>query len=579
MGGLLLIVGLAVLGFGLMQHFKGKRILAAPFKKTGELAKNPVSEDPKGAMSTEGKVVPPETPLLSPCTQQPCLSYELKIERLYEKTETTQDGTKTVKGTETLDTIKGGAVFGLDDGSGAIAIDVSKGADFDNYKEGFKKEINGHSGSSHIQFGELTYDVPAIGSDKGWTIGFKATEKFVPVEGSLFVLGKLEGAKLTKPGWRSMMTSAKGREGLLGSIQKKKKFSFIGGGVAAVLSIPLMIFGPKADPNAVSAYCESNLKDARQRCSDTVSSVDGEKYTWTVTKPGQYELTVFAPAKKISFLPQLIVTDAAGEELINETGGVGTNAVSTVDVKAGTYSVVVRPGDSYMVKGGFSFDLQIKSLTPEPVAAPKTAKAGQAAAEEPDDGEADLTVGKGGYTAEDLSNRVDELNELCPDTFCEGEFNYEFKSLVCDAPKSCVLSFTANKHESKKAFDAQVVIAGFTELRPDYEKEFVYEGSFDEKVSNALMKWESNPRSVKAAPVAKATPAPAPKPAPVVAKVEPKPEPKPAPAPVIAKPAPKPATVAVAPVAKPAPVVKARATVAAPAPAPSMNRTSKNLED
>ncbi len=601
MGGLLLIVGLAVLGFGLMQHFKGKRILAAPFKKTGELAKNPVSEDPKGAMSTEGKVVPPETPLLSPCTQQPCLSYELKIERLYEKTETTQDGTKTVKGTETLDTIKGGAVFGLDDGSGAIAIDVSKGADFDNYKEGFKKEINGHSGSSHITFGEYTYDVPAIGSDKGWTIGFKATEKFVPVEGSLFVLGKLEGAKLTKPGWRSMMTSAKGREGLLGSIQKKKKFSFIGGGVAAVLSIPLMIFGPKADPNAVSAYCESNLKDARQRCSDTVSSVDGEKYTWTVTKPGQYELTVFAPAKKISFLPQLIVTDAAGEELINETGGVGTNAVSTLDVKAGTYSVVVRPGDSFMVKGGFSFDLQIKSLTPEPVAAPKTAKAAPsapAAAEEPDDGEADLTVGKGGYTAEDLSNRVDELNELCPDTFCEGEFNYEFKSLVCDAPKSCVLSFTANKHESKKAFDAQVVIAGFTELRPDYEKEFVYEGSFDEKVSNALMKWESNPRSVKAAPVAKATPAPAPKPAPVVAKVEPKPEPrpepkpapvvakvepkpepKPAPAPVIAKPAPKPATVAVAPVAKPAPVVKARATVAAPAPAPSMNRTSKNLED
>jgi hypothetical protein len=602
MGGLLLIVGLAVLGFGLMQHFKGKRILAAPFKKTGELAKNPVSEDPKGAMSTEGKVVPPETPLLSPCTQQPCLSYEVKIERLFEKTETTQDGTKTVKGTETLDTIKGGAVFGLDDGSGAIAIDVSKGADFDNYKEGFKKEINGHSGSSHIQFGELTYDVPAIGSDKGWTIGFKATEKFVPVEGNLFVLGKLEGAKLTKPGWRSMMTSAKGREGLLGSIQKKKKFSFIGGGVAAVLSIPLMIFGPKADPNAVSAYCESTLTDARQRCSDNVSSVDGEKYTWTVTKPGQYELTVFAPAKKISFLPQLIVTDATGEELINETGGVGTNAVSTLDVKAGTYSVVVRPGDSFMVKGGFSFDLQIKSLTPEPVAAPKTAKAAPSApsapapAEEPDDGEADVTVGKGGYTAEDLSNRVDELNELCPDTFCEGEFNYEFKSLVCDAPKSCVLSFTANKHESKKAFDAQVVIAGFTELRPDYEKEFVYEGSFDEKVGNALMKWETNPRSVKAAPVAKATPAPAPKPAPVVAKVEPKPEPKPAPvvakvepkpepkpgpkpAPVIAKPAPKPATVAVAPVAKPAPVVKVKATVAAPAPAPSMNRTSKNLED
>jgi hypothetical protein len=60
MGGILLFIGLAVLGFGVAPHFKGKRILAAPFKTTGELAKNPVSEDPQGAMSTEGKVVAPE---------------------------------------------------------------------------------------------------------------------------------------------------------------------------------------------------------------------------------------------------------------------------------------------------------------------------------------------------------------------------------------------------------------------------------------------------------------------------------------------------------------------------------------
>ena len=60
MGALLLIVGLAVLGFGLWNHLKGKCILSAPFKKTGEISKNPSSPDPKGAMSTEGKVVPPE---------------------------------------------------------------------------------------------------------------------------------------------------------------------------------------------------------------------------------------------------------------------------------------------------------------------------------------------------------------------------------------------------------------------------------------------------------------------------------------------------------------------------------------
>ena len=537
MGALLLIVGLAVLAFGLWNHLKGKRILAAPFQKTGEIAKNPVSPDPKGAMSTEGKVVPPETQLLSPCTKQPCLSYEVKVERLYEKTETTQDGTKTVKGSETLTTLKGGAVFGLDDGSGVLKIDVSKGADFDNYKDGYKKELNGHSGSSHIQFGDLSYDVPVIGSDSGWTTGFKATEKFVPVEGNLFVLGKLEGASLVKPGWRSMMTSAKGREGLLGSIQKKKKFSFIGGGIMAVLSIPAMIFAPEPDPNAVSAYCESQLTDARAQCSDNVSDVDGEKYTWTVTKPGQYELTVIAPAKKISFLPQLVLKDAAGEELANEMGGVGTNAVSTVDVKAGTYELTVLPGDGYMVKGGFSFDLAIKSLNAEPAAAPVAAAEGDEVPAAPG----------AAYTAEQLASRVADLNELCPDTFCEGQFNYDFKKLDCLDATHCVLSFVAKDqdHPKAKPMNAVVPVGGFTALVADPDKEFVYEGSFDEKVSEALMKWEQNPKATKVAPAKKAS-KPAPK-----AK---------APKAMLAKPAAKTTTVAKAPVEKKAAPVASKSS-------------------
>ena len=357
MGILLLVIGLAVLGFGLYNMMAAKRVLAAPFKKTGELAKNPVSEDPKGAMSTEGKVIAPATPLLSPASKQPCLAYELKIERMYEKTETTQDGTKTVKGTETLDTIKGGTVFGLDDGSGAFNIDVSKGADFDNMKDGFKKEINGHSGSSHIAFGEYSYDVPVIGSDKGWTTGFKATEKYVPVEGSLFVLGKLEGASLVKPGWRSMMTSAKGREGLLGSLEKKKKFSFIGGGIASVLAIPLMIFGPKADPNALGASCPSELTDVRLRCHNQVTEEDN--YTWTVTKGGKYDVSVYAPAKKVAFDPGLEIKDSTGAELAKVAGGVGGNAVTTVDVKPGVYKVRVYLADNFKVKGGYSYDFEI----------------------------------------------------------------------------------------------------------------------------------------------------------------------------------------------------------------------------
>ncbi len=389
MGIVALILGLGVLFFGLLNHLKGKRILAAPFKTTGELAKNPSTPDPKGAISTEGKVVGPAQALLSPCSKTPCMYYEVKVERLWEKVETTQDGSKTVKGSDTLTTLKGGATIGLDDGSGAVSVDFSKGADFDKLKDGYKKELNGHSGSSHLQFGELSYDVPVLSGGDKYTVGFKATESFVPVEGSLFVLGKLEGTKITKPGWRSMLASAKGRDGLLGSIQKKKKFSFIGGGIVTAAAIPLMIFGPKPeprDPNAPSAYCEHSLTDARQKCEATVSSLEGDTFNWVVTKPGEYALSAIAPKKKISLDPEIVVKNAAGDTLADEYGETGGTATATLTVEAGTYQVTVKPGDAYLVKGGFTYELEIAAKTPAPapvaaaaeVAAEPTGSAAQA---------------------------------------------------------------------------------------------------------------------------------------------------------------------------------------------------------
>jgi hypothetical protein len=472
MGVLLLLVGLGVVGFGFFQHLKGKRILSAPFKTTGELKANPTTSDPKGAISTEGAVVPPATPLLSPASKQPCLAYELKIERLWEKVETTQDGTKTVKGSDTLDTIKGGAVFGLDDGSGVISVDVTKGGDFDTLKDGFKKELNGRGWASQIQFGEYAYDVPVISDSEKYTIGFKATEKYAPVEGKLFVLGKLEGASIVKPGWRSLTLSSKGRDGLLGSIQKKKKFSFIGGGVAAVLSIPLMVFGPSIDTSGPSMFCESKLTDTRARCSDTVSSKSGDEFSWTVTKAGEYQLTVFAPKKKVAFDPELMIKDAAGEVLADTEGGVGGDAVAKLHVEPGTYTVIVKPGDDYMVKGGFGYELEI-SGGPAADAAPAVAN-----------------VAKPAAAGTALTAQVDLLNELCPDTFCEGDYQYTFKTLECPEASKCVLSFDA-KDLKGKAFAAQVPVVGFKAFDDE-------EASFVGAVSESLLKWEALPINLKA---------------------------------------------------------------------------------
>jgi len=247
-----------------------------------------------------------------------------------------------------------------------------------NQEKGIVQHINTfrtHRGSTDFDYSftqewpvgglthQLSYDIPVISSSDGHTIGFKATEKFVPVEGNLFVLGKIEGSTLVKPGWRSMMASNKGRDGLLASVAKKKKFSFIGGGVAAVASIPAIIFAPKPDPNDQGSYCASVMQDSRARCSDNVSTKDGDDHDWTVTKAGKYELTVFAPKKKIPFAPGIKVVDSGGKVVGDGQAGMEQNAVTTVDVAAGAYKVVVYPSDGYMVdKGGFTYEMEIKSL-------------------------------------------------------------------------------------------------------------------------------------------------------------------------------------------------------------------------
>lgn len=360
MGVLLLLIGLAALGFGFFQHLKGKRILAAPFKKTGDITKNPVSPDPKGLMSTEGKVVPPAQQLLSPCSKTPCLYYEVDIKRNYEKTEQTQDGTKTTKSSDNVESLKEGAVFGLDDGSGPVTVDAVKGGDFDNIKK--SNEWNVKIGSfvpGELEFGQLRFRTPKLPSGE-YTTGFTATERIVPLDGSLFALGKLEGGKLTKPGWRSMMFSSKGRDGLLASTAKKKKGGFIGGGVAAVLSVPLMIFGPSGGS---STHCSSTIAGGQTQCDDNVTSKSGNDYAWTVEKAGNYELVVTPPAgKKFPLDAQLVVKNAAGEVVKDEVGEAPGKAVSIkLDAQPGTYTVTVKDVDGTTVKGGFDYKLAINA--------------------------------------------------------------------------------------------------------------------------------------------------------------------------------------------------------------------------
>jgi hypothetical protein len=379
MGFVAIIVALGSLGFALWQHLKGQRVLAAPFRRTGELASDPTSSDPKGAMSTEGQVVPPQTPLKSACSQVPCLYYEVTVTRIYEERVKQQDGTyRTVKRSSLAHTERKGAEFAVDDGTGGLRVDATHGGDFDCLKKGYEKEIN-WGGASRVDFGSYRFDVPPSDSD---TIGFKAVEKFVPAEGKLFVLGKIDGGRLTKPGWRSMIFSNRGRDGLLASTAKKKKIGFGAGGASALAAIPLFL--------SSSVPCDKALKHFKPgekplTCEN--ETLIGNVSTFEVPVSGGYEL-VLTPDPKVKG-PKLELkvksTKVIGGSVFSATAEESGKPVTlSVYLEAGSYDLyiddVARAGQlvKYQLKVGKG-----DAKREAPVAAPQAGRIVDPLAAEP----------------------------------------------------------------------------------------------------------------------------------------------------------------------------------------------------
>lgn len=222
---LLVGIGIVVLIYGAFMKFKAGRIAKTPLLSTGEALARGTQE---GAVSTQGRVECPQ-PLLSPVTKTPCLYYELKVIGSW------KDGDET-KEKDYVDE-KAAAPFALNDGSGAIPIDASKGGDFEmqetfdeTKKEGFFADLKNAVGKGEpIMFGHYAFANPPMSKANK----FRCIEKIVPVSERLFALGKLEHGVITSPGFLSLMLSPKTRDELLGSSTKSAKLAFIGGAAAA----------------------------------------------------------------------------------------------------------------------------------------------------------------------------------------------------------------------------------------------------------------------------------------------------------------------------------------------------------
>src|SRR5262245_25730780 len=130
LGWFLAVGGLAGIVFALRMMMKAKKMQSVPFRTPSEIAKDGQSAaDAKGMVSTEGNAEPGQQPLTAPMSGQPCLAYEIKIERKWEKQIQTEKGFEKKTGTDKVLTQYQGSQFRISDGSGAVDVDAAKEPD------------------------------------------------------------------------------------------------------------------------------------------------------------------------------------------------------------------------------------------------------------------------------------------------------------------------------------------------------------------------------------------------------------------------------------------------------------------
>ena len=381
-----LLVGLAVIGlvFGVLQQLKKKKILAAPFKKTGEIAANPQAGDAKGMISTEG-AVSNDHAFIAPCSQKPCLYYEIKIERMWEKTVATENGVKTERGTSNISSQEEGTTFFLDDGSGPVRVDAREKVNADLTKS-FEQQ---HSLSyGDVNFGQYHVSVPYSGGDQE-TTGVRCIEKIVPAEGKLFVMGKLAGGAITKQDGMlgKLMIHTKGRDKLIGRTKIKSIVGFV---LAFMFAAPggyFSIFG-EAPPESKNTCqnMQNELKDGV--CNDRYTDNSGKTFTWKVTKAGPYVVTVAGTGsdRMLKLWPNVVIKKD-GDDIAEAGETTGTTKL-VANFEKGEYKIVVTDVDPRHVsklKGGVGFTLDIKVAKGADAEAIAKMKGGKAKSGDDDD--------------------------------------------------------------------------------------------------------------------------------------------------------------------------------------------------
>ncbi|MDB4941297.1 MAG: hypothetical protein JWP97_831 [Labilithrix sp.] len=368
-GWFLSVVGLVGLVFGILQMRKGKKMNAVPFHAPSHIAQaGPAAADAKGLVSTEG-AVGQQGIMTAPMSGRPCLAFEITVERKWEKTERTENGTQTKKGSSTIFTDYKGGMFALQDQHGTVLVDATEKPDA-SFEKVHSSGVNvGMLGiiPSTLQFGNFQMSTPLLVTAEGSTTGFEGIEKIIEPSGSLYALGALamgpQGPVMHTPkgiGTGKLILSNKGRAHLAKTTKRNMTLGYALGGVFFVGGTALGIFGPAPDPSAAGASCSATLASDTPTCDGRMYERDGYDMKWTVPTAGEYTLTVTQPSVKYPIDPSLTVTDATGTELAHDAGiAKGAEAKITRRFEPGTYTVNVRDLFKDKVKGGYGFHLAV----------------------------------------------------------------------------------------------------------------------------------------------------------------------------------------------------------------------------
>ncbi len=335
-----LLVGLA----GLVVRGKAKRILAAPLRRTGEATAL------QGPASFEG-AVRTQQPLTAPVSGRPCVYFDLRLEhQIKERKGTTTSTQWHVIGKPTV-----GSRFWLDDGSGMLAVAGQGPLDADLVLT-FSGPPPGGAGLGALE--QYTSTRVHAGQQ---VLGYRVTEKIIPVDATLFALGEVRGGELGN-GANKLMVSTRGRDALVGATQRLATVLFVLAASAVAGGAVVAVVRPGEAHNC------GELVDTQSDCRVTTevtelvdTKPDGTKVpykmhqailSWQVTKPGQFQLTA-RPLHQTnkSIDPVLQVEDSLGLPMnlgVNfafSAAAANDYKTKTLPLRAGTYHIYARSAE------------------------------------------------------------------------------------------------------------------------------------------------------------------------------------------------------------------------------------------